>query len=101
MSHDALREIFTASGIKWETVTTHTTKRGRTKPIVTGIPSALFWKRYKAGLRSQMTGVGLTIRRLAIGQWEVVCWPRRNTIPILEDLGFKIPEVAVQTEVPF
>lgn len=101
MSHDKLREILTASGIHWETVTMHTTQRGREKPVVTGIPSVLFWKRYKAGLRSQMTAVGLTIRRLAKGQWEVICWPRANTIPILEELGFKIPEPVAQTTQPF
>lgn len=100
MSHDTLREILTASGIAWECVSMHTTQRGREKPIVTGIPSVLFWKRYKAGLRSQMTEVGLTLRRLAKGQWEVVCWPRANTRPILEEMGFQIPEVGASKGEP-
>jgi hypothetical protein len=93
MSHDALREILTACGIKWVGVSIHTTQRGRLKPVVTGIPSSLFWHRYKRGLRSQMTAAGLTLKRLAKGQWEVVCWPRDMSKPILADLGFTIPEV--------
>lgn len=101
MSHDALREILTASGVQWVGVSQHTTQRGRVKPVVTGIPSSLFWRRYKTGLRSQMTSVGLTIRRLAKGQWEVICWPRSSTIPILEDMGFKIPVAAQSEPLPF
>lgn len=101
MSPSELRETLTATGITWQSVSTHTTQRGRIKPIVTGIPSTLFWHRYKHGLRSQMTLIGLSVRRLAKGQWEVICWPRAATIPILEDLGFKIPEVAAEESAPF
>lgn len=100
MSNDTLRDILTGSGIQWVGVSVHETKRGRHKPIVTGIPSSLFWRRYRHGLRSQMTDAGLTLRRLAKGQWEVICWPRRTSLPILEDLGFAIPEVQ-QPDAPF
>jgi hypothetical protein len=93
MSADSLREILTGLGIQWQALTIHETKRGRFKPIVTGIPGSLFWHRYKHGLRSQMTAAGLTLRRLTKNNWEVICWPRPASIPILAELGFKMPEV--------
>ena len=89
-----IRDVLTSYGITWQTATIHETKRGKLKPIVTGIPSALFWRRYKHGLRSHMTALGLSIKRHAKNQWEVICWPRTHSIPVLEELGFVLPEIA-------
>ena len=94
----AVREVFTAGGIKWQAASVYETKRGKKKPIVTGIPSSLFWRRYKHGLRSQMNELGLSVRKLAKGQWEVICWPRAHSLPILADLGFVLPSVEVEAD---
>tara|TARA_R110000868_G_scaffold184591_1_gene426217 strand:+ start:787 stop:1116 length:330 start_codon:yes stop_codon:yes gene_type:complete len=84
--------------VQWVGVSEHVTKRDRTKLVLTGIPGELFWRRFKndgAGqFRALMAECGVTVRRLAKAQWEVVLWINRHNQGAVEQIGFNVPQLA-------
>jgi hypothetical protein len=85
------KEIILEQGIKWSAASLYETKRGKIKQIATGVPGPLFWKHYKESLASRMKDAGLSLNRLAKGQWEVVCWIRDANRCFIEETGLTIP----------
>jgi hypothetical protein len=77
--------------VEWQGLSTYETKRGKAKPIVTGLPSPMFWRRWKTHAREIRAGF-LSLRKLGAwdaknGQWEVIAWVNPETLPELTALG--------------
>ena len=66
--------------VEWVGPSTYVTARGKSKDIVTGTPSPMFWRRWKQCGREIRQGY-VSLRKLAKGQWEVVLWVNRETLP--------------------
>ena len=66
--------------VEWQGPSTYVTARGKSKHIVTGTPSPMFWRRWKQAGREIRQGY-VSLRKLAKGQWEVVLWINRETLP--------------------
>ena len=66
--------------VAWAGPSTYVTARGKSKDIVTGTPSPMFWRRWKQCGREIRQGY-VSLRKLAKGQWEVVLWVNRETLP--------------------
>ena len=66
--------------VDWVGPSTYLSKRGKAKDIVTGTPSPMFWRRWKQCGREIRQGY-VSLRKLAKGQWEVVLWINRETLP--------------------
>ena len=66
--------------VEWAGPSTYVTARGKSKDIVTGTPSPMFWRRWKQCGREIRQGY-VSLRKLAKGQWEVVLWINRETLP--------------------
>lgn len=86
--------------IQWQTAALHVTTRGRVKQIVTGIPGDALWHHWKKNgveLRATMQGHGITLARIAKGQWEVRLWVNARNLATALNLaelgGFSLPEV--------
>lgn len=84
--------------IKWQGIAEHTTQRGRTKPVLTGIPGPLFWHHWKhrAEFRAQLKAAMITLQRLERNSWQVVLWINRTNENLVESLGYSVPVVAQQ-----
>ena len=95
--------------IQWQAASLHKTQRGRFKRIICGIPGPLFWLEWKkrgAALRANMQAKGITLQKLAKGQWEVRLWiSQRNlatALDLAESAGFTLPDEPVpQNNEPF
>lgn len=90
-------------GVKWLTAGTLTTKRGKVKPILGGEPTCLFWTRWKnCAHRKSMNGLGITLKKHAKGQWEVLLWVNRHTLPdackVAEAVGADIVALSVKCD---
>ena len=66
--------------VDWQGPSTYVTARGKSKDIVTGTPSPMFWRRWKQAGREIRQGY-VSLRKLAKGPWEVVLWINRETLP--------------------
>jgi hypothetical protein len=66
--------------VEWQGPATYVTARGKAKDIVTGIPSPMFWRRWKHRGREIRQGY-VSLRKLGKAQWEVVLWINRETLP--------------------
>ena len=66
--------------VEWVGPSTYVTARGKSKDIVTGTPSPMFWRRWKQCGREIRQGY-VSLPKLAKGQWEVVLWVNRETLP--------------------
>ena len=66
--------------VEWVGPSKYVTARGKEKDIVTGIPSPMFWRRWKRAGREIRAGY-VTLRKLGKAQWEVVLWLNRETLP--------------------
>ena len=66
--------------VDWQGLSKYITARGKEKAIITGIPSAMFWRRWKRAGREIRAGY-VTLRKLGKAQWEVVLWLNRETLP--------------------
>lgn len=82
------------SFVKWQSLNTRETKRGKVKRVVTGIPGPMFWKRYQAATgegKAAFKALNATLSKVAKGQWEVVMWLNRHNTEIAAQLGFAMP----------
>ena len=66
--------------VEWAGPSTYVTARGKSKDIVTGTPSPMFWRRWKQCGREIRQGY-VSLRKLGKAQWEVVLWVNRETLP--------------------
>ena len=66
--------------VEWAGPSTYVTARGKSKDIVTGTPSPMFWRRWKQCGREIRQGY-VSLRKLGAKQWEVVLWVNRETLP--------------------
>lgn len=66
--------------VEWVGPSKYVTARGKSKDIVTGIPSPMFWRRWKHRRREIRQGY-VSLRKLGKAQWEVVLWINRETLP--------------------
>ena len=66
--------------VEWQGPSVYLTKRGKSKDIVTGTPSPMFWRRWKQCGREIRQGY-VSLRKLGKAQWEVVLWINRETLP--------------------
>jgi hypothetical protein len=77
----------TLASVDWQGVETYRTKKGKSRLIRKGIPSKLFWRRWKAhaeelrkaGLSLAIAGQSTAYNRKTgktktIKQWEVIAW---------------------------
>lgn len=89
--------------ITWQAGQLRETKRGKVKSVVTGIPGQAFWHRYKhrAEFRAGVHSLGITVSRIAKGQWEAICWVNRHNRSLFEPLGIEIPDAPTMAEQPF
>ena len=92
--------------VEWQGPSKYFTTRGKEKDIVTGIPSAMFWRRWKRAGREIRAGY-VTLRKLG-AQWEVVLWLNRETMPEALARGLlpsaepeRVPEPIPAGECPF
>lgn len=77
--------------VEWAGPSTYVTARGKSKDIVTGTPSPMFWRRWKTHAKEIRAG-WLSLRKLGAweakdGQWEVIAWVNPQTLPELTALG--------------
>lgn len=84
--------------VEWQGPSTYVTARGKTKDIVTGTPSPMFWRRWKQCGREIRQGY-VSLRKLGKAQWEVVLWINRETLPEALARGL-IPCTAQSTPEP-
>ena len=66
--------------VEWQGPSIYVTARGKSKHIVTGTPSPMFWRRWKQCGREIRQGY-VSLRKLGKAQWEVVLWINRETLP--------------------
>ena len=66
--------------VEWQGPSKYVTARGKSKDIVTGTPSPMFWRRWKQAGREIRQGY-VSLRKLGKAQWEVVLWINRETLP--------------------
>jgi hypothetical protein len=77
----------TLASVDWQGIETYTTRKGKSRMIRKGIPSRLFWRRWKAhGQELRQAGLSLAIsgqstaynrktgKTRTIKQWEVIAW---------------------------
>jgi len=77
----------TLASVDWQGVETYTTRKGKDRLVRKGIPSRLFWRRWKAhGQELRKAGLSLAIsgqstaysrktgKTRTIKQWEVIAW---------------------------
>jgi hypothetical protein len=85
--------------IEWQGIHEHTTQRGRVKAILTGIPGTLFWHHWKhqPGFKDQLRDAQITVMRIEKGKWQVVLWINHRNAPLVQDLGYQVPEVSDET----
>ena len=93
--------------VEWVGPSTYVTSRGKAKDIITGIPSAMFWRRWKRVGREIRDGY-VSLRKLGKAQWEVVLWLNRETLPEALKRGLlpsaqpaTVPEPIPAGECPF
>lgn len=88
--------------IEWQGISEYTTQRGRIKAILTGIPGALFWHhwRHDANFKQQLRDVQITVMRIDKGKWQAVLWINHRNAPLVEDLGYQVPDIAPQSKEP-
>jgi len=93
--------------VEWIGPSKYVTARGKEKDIVTGIPSAMFWRRWKRVGREIRQGY-VSLRKLGKAQWEVVLWINRETLPealkrglLPSDQPATVPEPIPAGECPF
>ena len=93
--------------VEWVGPSKYVTARGKEKDIVTGIPSEMFWRRWKRAGREIRQGY-VSLRKLGKAQWEVVLWLNRETIPEALKRGLlpseqpaTVPEPIPAGECPF
>lgn len=100
MSAEAIAEL--SRVISWQSASLYETSRGRFKPILRGIPGMLFWHHWKrkSSFRSELKAAGISVKRIAKGQWEAILWPRKENALLVETIGLKLPEVP-SNENPF
>lgn len=84
--------------VTWQGISEVTTQRGRVKPVLTGIPGPLFWHHWKhrQEFRAQLRAAMVTLRKLESAQWEVVLWINRHNQTAVENLGFRVPDLAAK-----
>ncbi len=82
--------------ITWQGISEHTTQRGRTKAVLTGIPGPLFWHHWKhrAEFRAQLKACMITLQKLERNNWQAVLWINRQNADLVSRLGFNVPAVA-------
>ena len=101
--------------VDWQAVGIHTTRQGKRKPVLTGIPTKRFWEAWKADkLRIRDAGLSLSfekvhkVRETATGQssraggsyrqprqaksWTVTAWINPRNAPLVAMAGFDMPE---------
>jgi hypothetical protein len=76
MSESLLQRILRY--VEWSKPTLHTTGKGKSKLIATGIPSQHFWKHWKLH-KEELRTLGISLKFYASGreqrkQWEVIAW---------------------------
>jgi hypothetical protein len=77
----------TLAAVDWQGIETYRTKKGKSRLIRKGIPSRLFWRRWKAhGQELRQAGLSLAIagqstayskrtgKTRKVNQWEVIAW---------------------------
>jgi len=77
----------TLASVDWQGIETYTTRKGKSRLVRKGIPSSLFWRRWKAHAEElRQAGLSLAIsghttaysrrtgKSRTIKQWEVVAW---------------------------
>ena len=81
--------------INWQSGAIRETMRGKLKAVVYGIPGNAFFHAYRnrTAFRKEAQGLGITVKRLAKGQWEAICWINRHNACLFEPLGIEIPEI--------
>lgn len=86
--------------IEWQGISEYTTQRGRVKAILTGIPGALFWHHWKhePGFKQQLKDAQITVMRIDKGKWQAVLWINHRNAPLVEDLGYQVPDIAPQSK---
>ena len=88
-----VKEVITSNGIEWDHRETYTTKRGKEKEIVVGLPGKVFWNRWKKmDLKKDLYAAGITLRKVCKGSWEVILWISDKNAVIAETL-FKTENV--------
>ena len=87
--------------VEWVGPSKYVTARGKSKDIVTGIPSAMLWRRWKRSGREIRDGY-VSLRKLGKAQWEVVLWLNRETLPeaIARGLLPSAPPATVPEPIP-
>lgn len=100
MSAEAIAEL--SRVISWQSASLYETSRGRMKPVLRGIPGELFWHHWKknSAFRHSLRSAGITVKRIAKGQWEAILWPRKENAQLVELIGFALPVVPTN-ENPF
>jgi hypothetical protein len=86
------KEVLSDLGVQWECTAVATTKRGKQKPVVIGIPTSLFWYRRKHGHIPQaaFNGANCTLSKLD-DKWQVTLWlNRQNIVAAQETAGAKL-----------
>ena len=93
--------------VEWVGPAKYVTARGKEKDIVTGLPSAMFWRRWKRSGREIRAGY-VTLRKIGKAQWEAVLWINRETLPEAIRRGLlpseqpaTVPEPVPAGECPF
>ena len=93
--------------VKWVCPSKYVTARGKEKDIISGIPSAMVWRRWKRVGHEIRDGY-VSLRKLGKAQWEVVLWLNRETLPealkrglLPSDQPATVPEPIPAGECPF
>jgi hypothetical protein len=97
---DALTPLATTATIsdlriEWTAGGLRETRRGKIKPVVTGIPNSAFFHAYKhrPQFKATVRALGITLHRIAKNQWEAIAWINRHTLPAFAGLeGISIPD---------
>lgn len=86
--------------VNWQGIGEHTTQRGRTKAILTGIPGPLFWHHWnhRTEFRAQLKAAAITVQRIERNSWQVVLWINRVNHNLVEQLGYQVPVVATEAK---
>lgn len=100
----AVQSVLTDHGIDWQPQPLpYLTRKGKTKPVLCGLPSSLFWRHYKRQpeLRALLRLAGAWLRRLDKAQWEVLLPINRQTLqPVAAALDLDPVALTLATETP-
>lgn len=115
--HEIINAICKPGRVDWTYTGPHTTKAGKVKQILQGVPCQGFWNLWKqakidTGLRLAIRAAGVTLynhgrkptgqhrthkgitKEVFRSQWEVTIWINKANRPALMALGFEIEEAA-------